>query len=43
MYFDVGHFLYDLQQKSKYGDKITSNAAEFMKNNHPNIKGFTKR
>jgi len=43
MYFDVGNFLYDLQQSSKYGDKITTKAAEFMKNNHPNIKGFTKR
>ena len=43
MYFDVGSFLYDLQQKSKYGDKITTKAAEFMKNNYPNVKGFTKR
>lgn len=43
MYLDVGKFLYDLQQKSKYGDKITFKAAEFMKTNHPNIKGFTKR
>ena len=43
MYLDVGNFLYDLQQASKYGDKITTKAAEFMKNNHPHIKGFTKR
>lgn len=43
MYLDVGKFLYNLQQNSKYGDKITTKAAEFMKNNHPNIKGFTKR
>ena len=43
MYLDVGHFLYNLQQKSKYGDKITTKAAEYMKNNYPNIKGFTKR
>ena len=43
MYLDVGNFLYDLQQKSKYGDKITTKAAEYMKNNHPNIRGFTKR
>jgi len=43
MYLDVGKFLYDLQQDSKYGDKITTKAAEFMKNNYPNIKGFTKR
>ena len=43
MYLDVGNFLYDLQQKSKYGDKITTKATKFMKNNHPNIKDFTKR
>lgn len=43
MYLDVGKFLYDLQQESKYGDKITTKAAKFMKNNYPNIKGFTKR
>lgn len=35
--------IYNLQQNSKYGDKITTKAAEFMMNNHPNIKGFTKR
>jgi len=43
MYLDVGKFLYELQQNSKYSEKITTKAAEFMKNNHPNIKGFTKR
>ena len=43
MYLDVGKFLYNLQQSSKYGDKITTKAAEFMKNNHPSIRGFTKR
>jgi len=43
LYLDVGKFLYNLQQNSKYGDKITTKAAEFMNNNYPNIKGFTKR
>lgn len=43
MYLDIGNFLYELQQESKYGDKITTKAAEFMKKNYPNIKGFTKR
>ena len=43
MYLDIGKFLYGLQQERKYGDKITTKAAEFMKNNYPNIKGFTKR
>lgn len=43
MYLDVGKFLYQLQQQSKYGDKLTIKVAEYMKNNYPNIKGFTKR
>jgi len=43
LYLDVGKYLYNLQQKSNYGDKITTKAADFMKNNYPNIKGFTKR
>lgn len=43
LYLDVGKYLFDLQQESNYGDKITSKAASFMKNNYPNIKGFTKR
>lgn len=43
LYLDIGNYLYNLQQNSKYGDKITFKASEFMKNNYPNIKGFTKR
>ena len=43
LYLDVGKYLYELQQDSKYGDKITTKASNFMKNNYPNIKGFTKR
>lgn len=43
MYLDVGNFLYNLKQESNYGDKVTTKAAAFMKNNYPNIKGFTKR
>lgn len=43
MYLDIGKFLYDLQSESSYGDKITTKAANFMKENYPNIKGFTKR
>ena len=43
LYLDVGKYLFDLQQDSNYGDKITTKAADFMKNNYPNIKGFTKR
>ena len=43
LYLDVGKYLFELQQDGKYGDKITTKASEFMKNNYPNIKGFTKR
>ena len=43
LYLDVGKYLYELQRNSKFGDKITLKAADFMKNNYPNIKGFTKR
>ena len=40
---EVGKFLYELKENSNYGDKITTKASDFMKNNYPNIKGFTKR
>ena len=43
LYLEVGKFLYELKQNSAYGDKIITKAAEFMKNNYPNIRGFTKR
>ena len=43
LYLDVGKYLFELQQNSNYGDKITTKAAEFMKNNYQSIKGFTKR
>lgn len=43
LYLEVGRFLYELKENSGYGDKITTKAADFMKNNYPAIKGFTKR
>ena len=43
VYLEVGKFLYELRENSNYGDKITTKASDFMKNNYPNIKGFTKR
>lgn len=43
LYLDVGKFVYELIKKSNYGDKITTKAAEFMKNNYSEIRGFTKR
>lgn len=43
LYLEVGKFLYELKENAGYGDKITTKASEFMKNNYPNIKGFNKR
>lgn len=43
LYLEVGKFLYELIEKGSYGDKITTKAANFMKINYPEIKGFTKR
>ena len=43
LYLEVGKFLYELKETSGYGDKITTKAADFMKDNYPTIKGFTKR
>lgn len=43
LYLEVGQFLYELIEKGNYGDKITTKAAEFMKNNYPEMRGFTKR
>ena len=43
LYLEVGKFLYELKENANYGDKITTKASDFMKNNYPNIKGFTKR
>lgn len=43
LYLDVGKFLYELIENSSYGDKTTTKAANFMKTNYPEVKGFTKR
>ena len=36
LYLDVGKYLYELEQNSKFGDKITIKASNFMKDNYPN-------
>ena len=38
LYLEVGKFLYELKENSNYGDKITTKASDFMKNNYPTIK-----
>ena len=35
LYLDVGKFLYELIENSSYGDKITTKAANFMRDNYP--------
>lgn len=42
LYWEVGQFLNNLAENSKYGDKIIDKAAEYMKTQYPNIKGFTR-
>ena len=34
VYLEVGKFLYELRENSNYGDKITTKASDFMKNNY---------
>ena len=42
LYFEVGKYVNELKEKSTYGDKISEKVAEFLKNNYPELKGFTK-
>ena len=43
LYFEIGKYLCELIDISEYGNKITTKAAEFMKNNYSDVKGFDKR
>ena len=43
LYFEIGKYVNELKEKSTYGDKISEKVAEFLKNNYPELKGFTKR
>lgn len=43
LYWDVGKYLDNLISRSSYGDKIIDKVANYMKDNHPTIKGFTRR
>lgn len=43
LYLEIGPFLYELIENGHYGDKITTKAADFMKNNYPEVRGFPKR
>ena len=43
LYLEVGKYLYELINKSSYGDNTINKVAEFMKLNYPSVKGFNKR
>ena len=43
LYFDIGKYLYELIEKSNYGNKVIIKVANFMRENYPSVKGFNKR
>ena len=43
LYWGIGKYLYELTKDTKYGDKTITKVVDFMKENYPNIKGFTRR
>ena len=42
LYLEVGKYLFNLQQESNYGEKITTNAANFMKIIIQTLKGLQR-
>jgi predicted nuclease of restriction endonuclease-like (RecB) superfamily len=43
MYWTVGEYLSTKSSKSNYGDPFVDETAKFMKEKHPDIKGFNRR
>ncbi len=43
MYWNVGQYLSELCTKSKFGDKVIDEAAAYIAQTAPNIKGFNRR
>jgi predicted nuclease of restriction endonuclease-like (RecB) superfamily len=43
LYYNIGKHLSRETQKHSWGDKYIDNAANFLKQNHPDLKGFNKR
>ena len=43
LYWNIGKYLSAEIQKSSWGDKYIDKAANFLKQNHPDLKGFNKR
>lgn len=42
MYLEVGHYISDLCNDSRFGDSVIDDVAEFIEVNNPGIKGFTR-
>lgn len=43
LYLEIGKYLSNLKENSRYGDKVTTKAADYIQTNYPCIKGFNKR
>ncbi len=43
MYMEVGKFVYEKLQASKYGDKVIDEIVLFFEKNYPDLKGFNRR
>ena len=43
LYFNVGKFVSEKVQAAEWGSGIVDQLAQFIKENHPEIKGFTRR
>ena len=43
LYWNIGKHLSNEVQKYSWGDKYIDNAADFLKQNHPDLKGFNRR
>lgn len=43
LYFNVGKFVSEKVKNAEWGTAVVDNLAEFIKENHPEIKGFTRR
>ncbi len=43
LYFNVGKFVSEKVQAAEWGTGVVDQLAQFIKENHPEIKGFTRR
>ena len=43
LYWNIGKYLSNETKKHSWGDKYIDKAADFLKSNHPDLRGFNKR